>query len=138
MDKSENIADLQKKINALEAENQKLRDQLEFSQVTKTVIVPDDFKEIFLEAENNVRSYFSESKNIAENGEITISGERYILIRSAALSYEFMDVLREMYSNRPPEEAFRIGQNFLFEKRISYHYNTHFADTIYIIFLSSG
>ncbi|MEZ4923146.1 MAG: histidine kinase dimerization/phosphoacceptor domain -containing protein [Crocinitomicaceae bacterium] len=115
MEKSDKIADLHKEIESLKAENKKLKDQLNFSSIAKTVIVPDDFKDIFLEAERNVRSYFSETNKIAENGEITISGERYILIRSAALSFEFIDALREMYGNRSKEEAHRIGQNFLFD-----------------------
>lgn len=109
------IEALRKEIERLQEENKKLRDQIDFSSVTKTVIAPDPFREIFLEAEKNVRNYFSSSEKIAENGEIKISGERYVLIRSAALSYEFMDVLREMYANHSDEEAQRIGQNFLFD-----------------------
>jgi len=36
-------------------------------------------------------------------------------MRSASLSYEFLDVIKEFYSNRPAEEALRIGNNFLFD-----------------------
>jgi two-component sensor histidine kinase/predicted hydrocarbon binding protein len=115
MNNAHKIEDLLSQINALKKENQKLREQIDFTSITKTVVVPDHFKDIFLEAENNVRAYFSDSDKTAANGEITISGERYLLIRSAALSYEFMDVFKELYANKSDEEALRIGQNFLFD-----------------------
>jgi two-component sensor histidine kinase/predicted hydrocarbon binding protein len=115
MNDKDQIAELRKKIASLELENNQLRDKFEFSNVSTTVTVPEPFKEIFVEAEKNVRKYFSETEKTADNGEIKINGERYVLIRSAALSYEFMDVFMEFYSNRPKEEAQRIGQNFLFD-----------------------
>ncbi|MCH2232774.1 MAG: hypothetical protein MK078_00875 [Crocinitomicaceae bacterium] len=115
MQELEDIETLKLEINELKTENEKLKDELNFLAITKTVTVPDQFKEIFVEAENNVRRYFTENEKVAQNGEITINGERYLLIRSAALSYEFMDVFRELYANRSDEEALAIGQNFLFD-----------------------
>lgn len=115
MSESEEVKKLKAEIEGLKNDNKVLREQLEFGHVTTTVFVPKPFEEIFLEAERNVRAYFADAKKNAENGEIFISGERYILIRSAALSYEFMDAFKEFYSNRSPEEATRIGNNFLFD-----------------------
>lgn len=106
---------LLERIKALEAENEQLKQRLDFQGINKTVIVPEQFEDIFNQAEDVVRNYFSESRKSAENGEIVISGERYILLRSAALSYEFLDVFREFYSNHSFEEATRIGNNFLFD-----------------------
>lgn len=99
----------------LRRENSRLKEQLDFSIIKQTVIVPEPFSEIFKKAEKNVAEYFSDAYNLAENGEIVISGERYILIRSAALSYEFLDIIKELYSQNGEEEAVRIGNNFLFD-----------------------
>lgn len=115
MGKSKNIEDLEKQIAALKKENNKLRGQLDFEKISETVIVPEQFKPIFDRVEKVVKKYFSDSENIAENGEIIIHGERYVLFRSASLSYEFLDVFKELYGNRPKEEALRIGNNFLFD-----------------------
>lgn len=107
--------DLEREIEKLKKENEALKKQLFFYNVTKTISVPEKFKEIFTEAEETVREYFSESSMGSDNGEININGERYLLVRSAALSFEFMDVFTEFYSNKSPEEAVRIGNNFLFD-----------------------
>lgn len=115
MSNEREIAKLKKRIEDLEKENSALQQKLNYNNITKTVIVPEKFRPVFNEAENHVRKYFSDAENVAENGEIIISGERYVLIRSAALSYEFLDVFKEFYSNKSPEEASRIGNNFLFD-----------------------
>ncbi|MEY3236641.1 MAG: hypothetical protein RI883_742 [Bacteroidota bacterium] len=106
---------LLQQINLLEEENSRLKKEMEFSSIKQTVIVPVEFKPIFDIAEKNVASYFSDVYNSAENGEIEISGERYVLIRSAALSYEFLDIIKELYKDTGDEEAVRIGNNFLFD-----------------------
>lgn len=115
MDPHDEIQGLKEQLDLLRKENNRLREQLDFSQIRKTVIVPDQFKEIFDQAEKNVYSYFSDVYNSAEHGEIDISGERYVLIRSAALSYEFLDIIKELYRNNGEQEAVRIGNNFLFD-----------------------
>lgn len=106
---------LKEQVRFLQQENKLLKKQLDFSKIKETVVVPDNFKELFDRAEKNVANYFSDAYNLAENGEIVISGERYILIRSASLSYEFLDIIKELYSNTGSDEATRIGHNFLFD-----------------------
>ncbi|MEX1002359.1 MAG: histidine kinase dimerization/phosphoacceptor domain -containing protein [Crocinitomicaceae bacterium] len=115
MKKQSEIEALKSEVKRLRAQNEKLHNQLNFSTLTNTVKVPEKFQEIFSTAEKNVRSYFSKVDQSSENGEIFINEERYLLIRSAALSYEFTDVFKEFYKNRPAEEANRIGSNFLFD-----------------------
>lgn len=115
MSDTQNIATLLKELESLRAENTALKNQINYSKAKKTVIVPEAFKAIFDIAEENVRRYFSKVQSDAEHGEITINGERYILFRAAAISYEFLDVFKELYSNNSEEEAIRIGNNFLFD-----------------------
>lgn len=109
------MSGLEQEVEKLRRENEALKKQLFFHNVTRTISVPDKFKEIFSEAEQTVRAYFSEASMGSNHGEININGERYLLVRSAALSFEFMDVFTEFYSNKSPEEAVRIGNNFLFD-----------------------
>jgi two-component sensor histidine kinase/predicted hydrocarbon binding protein len=115
MAKPENTDELLAELERLKKENAALRYQLEYGSPKKTVIVPVEFAPIFDVAEKNVSSYFSEITSDAEQGEIEIRGERYILFRAAAISYEFLDVFKELYSNKPEEEAVSIGNNFLFD-----------------------
>lgn len=106
---------LRERIEMLEKENASLRNKITFEGNPETVIVPVHFKEIFDQAEKHVSAYFSDSYYSPENGEIEINGKRYILIRSAALSYEFHDIIRELYKDQGFSEAERIGNNFLFD-----------------------
>jgi two-component sensor histidine kinase/predicted hydrocarbon binding protein len=109
-------------IGRLEAENRRLREENErlkqklFTVGTgKTVIGPEEFTASFDHAEKIVKAYFDDFSIQPESGEIMISGERYVLFKSASLSYHFLDIIKELYGNRPPEEATRIGNNFLFD-----------------------
>jgi len=115
MDTQNELNRLKDEISLLKKEVNRLNQQIDFNQVKQTVQVPDAFREIFNQAEENVGKYFSDVYNSAEDGEISINGERYILIRSAALSYEFLDIIKEMYSDNGEEEAINIGNNFLFD-----------------------
>jgi two-component sensor histidine kinase/predicted hydrocarbon binding protein len=112
---NEELTLLRSQIKELQQENKRLKAQIDLSSSGKTVTVPDEFKIIFEQAENKVAEYFTEIYNSAESGEIVIHGQRYVLIRSASLSYEFLDILKELYSNYPEEKAVRIGNNFLYD-----------------------
>ncbi|MBN4071525.1 XylR N-terminal domain-containing protein [Crocinitomix catalasitica] len=109
------IEHLKAEIARLKEENQDLKNKYDYSSIVNTVLVPDELKPIFDEAEKNVKEYFKETILDPENAEILISGERYVLMRSSAISYEFVDVFKELYSNRGDEEAIRIANNFLFD-----------------------
>jgi len=115
MEDQKEIDNLLNELERLRQENSTLKKQLNFGKPKRTVIVPESFAPVFDVAEENVRRYFEEVHCDAEHGEITINGERYILFRAAAISYEFLDVFKELYSNYSEEEAVRIGNNFLFD-----------------------
>jgi two-component sensor histidine kinase/predicted hydrocarbon binding protein len=115
MNSEQLIQDLNEQISQLKQENLQLKNNLNLRADSETVIVPANFNEIFDKAELHVADYFSDSTFSPKEGEILINGERYILIRSAALSYEFHDIMRELYQDQGPSEAERIGNNFLFD-----------------------
>src|SRR5688572_28335021 len=97
MDRSEELEKLKREVARLQKENAALKQSLDFGAIKKTVIVPEAFRAIFESAEVNVHNYFSNIDNRPENGEILINGERYVLFRAAAISYEFLDVFKEFY-----------------------------------------
>ena len=109
------IERLRAEIEQLQKENAILKQSLDFGAPKTTVIVPEAFKAIFDVAEANVKKYFSNVDSDPEHGEIIINGERYVLFRAAAISYEFLDVFKEFYSNYPEDEAVQIANNFLFD-----------------------
>lgn len=109
------IAELQEEVERLKDENDRLRFHSDHSRQRKTVIVPEQFSAVFDRAEERVRACFEDFYVQPESGEILIGGERYLLFKSTSLSYEFMDMIRELYSDRSEEEATRIGHNFLFD-----------------------
>ncbi|MBK9190521.1 MAG: hypothetical protein IPM77_02920 [Crocinitomicaceae bacterium] len=113
--KDDEKENLKSEVARLKKENALLKGQVHFGNPQKTVIVPEAFKAIFDQAEINVKKYFTGAETDPENAEIIINGERYVLFRAAAISYEFLDVFKEFYSNYPEDEAVQIANNFLFD-----------------------
>ena len=107
---------LRRKIKAVERELRLLKDQLvDEVQDPETVIIPDQFKAPFLSIEKKIRHYFNDLNIDPESGEITAQGQRYVLLRSDSLSHEFLDFVKDRYSDRPINEAVSIGNNFLYD-----------------------
>lgn len=107
---------IQKRIHELERELKILRSQAFYETDTPlSVIVPTPIQPMFLEVERKVADHFNEIQRDPESGEITIDGERYVLLRSASLSYDFIDFMKERYSDKSPQEAVEIGNNFLYD-----------------------
>lgn len=82
---------------------------------SQTVIVPDALREIFDEAQRNVRSYFTNFVADPATGRIEIGDERYVLVRASALSINFLDTVAQLYDDRERQEALAIGRAFLFD-----------------------
>ena len=81
----------------------------------RTVSVPAPIVPLFQKAEAYVRRYFSDRVEDPERSSISISGERYILVRAASMSVEFFDLVRSLYADRGPEEASSVAKNILFD-----------------------
>lgn len=107
------VETLKKRIAELEHENLMLRSVA--SGQDMCVKVPGKFFSEFEEANDIVGDYFKKLKVDASKGSIEIDGERYVLVRASALSYDFFHSVITLYSNRSPKEAFEEGRNFLFD-----------------------
>ena len=80
-----------------------------------TVSVPAPFRAVFLNAQDYVARYFERKKENPHLGTISISGERYILLRAASMSVEFFDLVTSLYQDKGPDEARSVANNLLFD-----------------------
>src|SRR5258706_8803556 len=80
-----------------------------------TVGVPEPMQEPFLRAQEYVARFFRERVEDPAHSTITLSGERYILVRAAAMSVEFFDLVTSLYADRGPQDARLVASNLLFD-----------------------
>lgn len=81
----------------------------------RTVRVPEPFVPLFRRAQDYVERYFRGKAFAPEQGTISISGERYILLRAASMSVEFFDLVTSLYRDQGPREARSVAANLLFD-----------------------
>ncbi len=81
----------------------------------KTVKVPENIEPIFAQMEPIVSSFFSSRIFKPEQGTIEIGGERYILVRGAALSIEFFALVKRLFGAGREAEANEFALNMLFD-----------------------
>ena len=101
-------------IASLREENEQLK-QANSTSIGDTVRVPEQFKPIFDQAQKTVGEYFQHFKQDPTKGTIEINDERYVLVRASALSYDFLNSIKNLYADRGEKEALSIGRNFLFD-----------------------
>lgn len=66
----------------------------------RTVRVPEAVEPTFLRAQGQVERYFKARRQDPRLGTISISGERYILLRAASMSVEFVDLVTSLCGRR--------------------------------------
>jgi signal transduction histidine kinase len=81
----------------------------------RTVRVPEPFEPLFRRAQDYVERYFRGKAFRPQHGTISISGERYILLRAASMSVEFFDLVTSLYEDKGPDEARGVASNLLFD-----------------------
>jgi len=81
----------------------------------RTVSVPENIAPLFRKAEAYVRRYFADRADDPEHSTISISGERYILVRAASMSVEFFDLVTSLYADKGPAEASSVAKNLLYD-----------------------
>ncbi|HYF64689.1 MAG TPA: PAS domain S-box protein [Herpetosiphonaceae bacterium] len=80
-----------------------------------TVKVPPELEPMFMQAQEYVSRYFNESRFLPSQGTIEIFGQRYILVRSASMSIEFFDIIKNLYQDKGTAESISIARNLLFD-----------------------
>ncbi|MDX1632022.1 MAG: EAL domain-containing protein [Thermoanaerobaculia bacterium] len=81
----------------------------------RTVDVPEPLAPRFLQAQNYVARYFRGYVHRPQEATISIAGERYVLLRAASLSVEFIELVTSLYEDQGPAEARNVADNLLFD-----------------------
>ena len=81
----------------------------------KTVNVPTELAGPFHLAEELVARFFAERREDPVHGTIDIVGERYVLVRGAALSVEFFALVRHLFGPGRERDAEAFARNILFD-----------------------
>ena len=116
MKKTEDIQSLKQRIKELEKENLMLHKKKDvFYTTKKTVKTPKDIEPIFDKASEIVKKYFQTFNADPSLSKIEVNGQRYVLMRAESLANDFFKNILTLYSNRPTEEAIKIGRNMLFD-----------------------
>ena len=112
----ENIKTLKKRIKDLEKENELLKKKKDvFYTSKKTVKTPNEIAPIFDKASEIVKNYFQTFNADPSLSKIEVNGQRYVLMRAESLANDFFKNILNLYSDRPKQEAIRIGRNLLFD-----------------------
>ena len=80
-----------------------------------SVNVPKEFKPLFEQAQQNVQQYFDALHSDPTKGTIDVGGSRYILIRGAAFSVEFYQLVRRLFGSENQSEADLFASGLLYE-----------------------
>lgn len=111
-----------KRIQALESELALLRKSgavanhgARYREELTTVKVPEPFKAPFLRAQQYVSEYFSKRIEQPDTATILIADERYVLLRAASLSVEFVEMVMKLYHDKGEVEARNVAGNLLFD-----------------------
>ena len=116
MKETENIKTLKKRIKDLEMENELLKKKKDiFYTSKKTVKTPNAIAPIFDKASEIVKSYFQTFNADPSLSKIEVNGQRYVLMRAESLANDFFKNILNLYSDRPKQEAVKIGRNLLFD-----------------------
>ena len=116
MKEIENIKTLKKRIKDLEKENELLKKKKDvFYTSKKTVKTPNEIAPIFDKASEIVKNYFQTFNADPSLSKIEVNGQRYVLMRAESLANDFFKNILNLYSDRPKQEAIRIGRNLLFD-----------------------
>jgi diguanylate cyclase (GGDEF)-like protein/PAS domain S-box-containing protein len=82
--------------------------------MSRTVKTPPQFEAIFDKAEEYFSRFFQRRRDDPAKGAIEISNERFVLVRGAALSIEFFEVVKRLFTHSE-QEATSIASRVLFD-----------------------
>jgi diguanylate cyclase (GGDEF)-like protein/PAS domain S-box-containing protein len=104
------------RIAELEAELVRLgQPRLPHPERLTTVNVPAQFEAPFLRAQEYVARYFAHRVEQPDTATIAIAGERYVLLRAASLSVEFVELVTKLYQDKGAIEARSVANNLLYD-----------------------
>ncbi len=115
MSKTTRELELEAQVAELCSEIEQLKTRVRWPVSGDTVRVPEPLRPLFDLAQATVHQFFAQTKTDPSKATIEISGERYVLLRASSLSVDFLNTIKNLYSDYGDDEAFAIGRNFLFD-----------------------
>lgn len=76
---------------------------------------PKNYEEMFLQVQDKFSNYFSEKTFYPSEGKIEINNERYILMRSSSISYDFFQGLMSLLEKNGENSSFELAADMLFD-----------------------
>lgn len=76
---------------------------------------PESFEELFLKVQDKFSDYFGEKTFHPTEGKIEINNERYILMRSSSISYDFFQGLMSLLEENGESSSFELAADMLFD-----------------------
>ena len=76
---------------------------------------PKDYEEMFLQIQDKFSDYFNDKTFYPSEGKIEINNERYILMRSSSISYDFFQGLMSLLEENGEKSSFELAADMLFD-----------------------
>lgn len=119
MKQSENInkkKEIESEIRKTEKKLSDLKRQLsESSKLDNVFSSPKDYEEMFLQIQDKFSDYFNDKTFYPSEGKIEINNERYILMRSSSISYDFFQGLMSLLEENGENSSFELAADMLFD-----------------------
>ena len=77
--------------------------------------VPDALRPLFAKAERTVQQYFRGLRRRPDRGTIAVDEQRYLLVRTSALSVEFFDMVSSRFPSERRQDAAALARSLLFD-----------------------
>jgi len=82
---------------------------------TRTVGVPNEFMPIFKRAEADVATFFSSKVEDPATANVSVMGEKYVVVRGPALSVEFLNVITRAFGEDKKDKALDFTRKILYD-----------------------
>ncbi|PHR47338.1 MAG: hypothetical protein COA32_07920 [Fluviicola sp.] len=119
MKQSENInkkKEIESEIRKTEKKLSDLKRRLsENSKLDNVFSSPKDYEEMFLHIQDKFSDYFNDKTFYPSEGKIEINNERYILMRSSSISYDFFQGLMGLLEENGENSSFELAADMLFD-----------------------
>jgi len=89
--------------------------ELELHRETSIVDAPTTFSELIKGALPKVLDFHELPKRILNKGEITISDERFVLMRADSISFDFIKTVEKFYKSKNKLDAFQLSSSLLYD-----------------------
>lgn len=89
--------------------------ELELHKESKIIEAPATFHEIIDSTLVKVLGFHNDPKRILNKGAITISDERFVMMRAESISFDFIKTVEQFYQSKNKIDAFQLSSSLLYD-----------------------